>query len=327
VARPADGGTVDIYEYASLPLGLVRTWSLDIPFSAYDGLAIADVDPNNPGDEILIGSDGDQRIYVYDRRGNPLMEIPCEPYTALDSLVAGDMDNDGADELALLIDDVVDNKRRVHIFNDGCVALDPNEGWQLVRGRSHLIYSRFLRCEGARTTGSSTGYDGVTCDDLDGDGKQEVCLAREHSDRLYVLDGHFSRGWKDRYLPVLQSDEDLIDLFMLSGHGSPGSCSPFNLRDVRTLNLTAGPLVFALSCLTGNYEGEWWQYDETGAVDAHSDGDDGFAETFLGQGAAAYVGATEVSASMDNISGSALAPIKSNLAIDMIIWVSMPKGQ
>mgnify|MGYP006282814815 FL=1 len=299
VARPADGGTVDIYEYVSSPAGLYRTYRLDIPFSAYDGLAVAEVDGGNPGAEILIGSDGDQRIYVYDRRANPLMEIPCEPYTAFDSLVAGDLDGDGADELAVVIDDAVDSKRRVHIFNDNCVAWDATDGWQLVRGRSHLVYSRFLRCEGARTTGTSTRYDGVTCDDLDGDGKAEICLAREQSDRLYVLDGHYTQGWKDRYFPVLQRDEDLIDVFVLSGHGSPGSCSPFGRDDIRTLNLTAGPLVFALSCLTGNYEGEWWWYKDD-VVDSHSDGDDGFAETFFAQGAAAYIGATEVSGSTPN---------------------------
>ncbi|MBP7049611.1 MAG: fibronectin type III domain-containing protein [Phycisphaerae bacterium] len=299
VARPIDGGTVDIYEYVSSPPGLYRTYRLDIPFSSYDGLAIADIDTSNPGDEIVIGNDSDDRIYVYDRRGTLLMEIPCEPYTAYDSLVAGDMDGDGGDELAVLIDDVIDSKRRLHIFQADCASYDAASGWQLVRGRSSLIYSRFLHCDGARTTGGSTRYDGVTCDDLDGDGKEEVCLARESDDRLYALDGHYADGWKQRYLPVLQDIEDRIDLFVLAGHGNPGSCSPFNRVDIGTLSLTAGPLVFALSCLTGNYEGEWWWYDG-GAVDAHSDGDGGFAETFFAQGAAAYIGSTEVSSTTAN---------------------------
>lgn len=298
VARPVDGGRIEIYEYADA--GGAMGWYdvLDIPFSAYDGLVVADMDSSSPGDEIVIGSDSAQRIYVYDQRGNLLMEIPCEPYTAYDSLVAGDMDGDGADELAVLIDDVIDSKRRLHIFEDGCVSYDATDGWQLVRGKHFLIYSRFLHCDGARTTGGS-GFDGVTCDDLDGDGKDEVCLAREGDDRLYALDGHYTRGWKDRYLPVLQDDEDRIDLFTLCGHGNPGACSPFNKDDIRTINLTAGPLVFALSCLTGNYEGTWWRY-ESGAAVAHDDGDDGFAETFFGQGAAVYVGSTEVSGSSAN---------------------------
>lgn len=286
VARPVDGGIVDVYEYVSSPAGLYRTYRLgDIPFTSYDGLVIADIDSSNAGDEIVIGSDGGERLYVYSRGGELLMEIPCEPYTAYDSLVAGDMDGDGADELAVLIDDTVDHKRRLHIFDDHCVTWDATDGWTLTPGRSSLVYSRFLAYDGARTTGGSTRYDSVICDDLDRDGKDEICLAREGDDRLYVLDGYYSGGWKNRYLPVLQDDEDLIDLFLLSGHGSSGACSPFGKDDIRTLNLTAGPLVFALSCLTGNYEGS---------------SDEGFAETFFEQGAAAYIGATEVSANTPN---------------------------
>jgi hypothetical protein len=298
VARPVDGGTVDIYEYASSVPLLARTYRVSIPFSADDGLAIAEIDGGNPGAEIVIGSRSDERIYVYDREGHLLMEIPCEPYTAYDSLVAGDLDGDGADELAVLIDDVIDSKRRLHIFEDGCVAYDATAGWQLVRNRSSLVYSRFLAFDGARTT-SRSGSDGVTCDDLDGDGKQEICLARNRDDRLYVLDGHYSKGWKDRYLPVLQDVEDLIDLFVLVGHGNPGGCSPFNKADIGTLSL-AGPLVFTLSCLTGNYEGQWEWLDSSGATETHTEGDDGFAETFFEQGAAVYIGATEVSSGNEN---------------------------
>jgi len=298
VARPVDGGTVDIYEYGLAGSGLVRIDTLEIPFSAYDGLVVADIDTSNSGDEIVIGSDGDQRIYVYCQEGTLLMEIPCRPYTAYDSLVGGDFDGDGADELAVLIDDDIDSKRRLHVFNNACVAFDPNEGWELVDRRNSLIYSRFLHYDGVRTTGGS-GSDGVTCDDLNGDGKEEICIAREGDDRLYVLDGHYADGWKDRYLPVLQEDQDRIDLFVLIGHGSPVSCSPFNTDDIGTIDFTAGPLVFALSCLTGNYEGEWCLH-ESGVIDRHSDGDDGFAEALFAQGAAAYIGSTEVSSSPAN---------------------------
>lgn len=304
VARPVDGGTVDIYEYADAG-GALRWYDrLDIPFSSYDGLVIADMDPNNPDDEIVVGSDSAQRIYVYDQRGNLVMEIPCEPYTAYDSLVGGDFDGDGFDELAVLIDDVVSGcKRRLHIFNNACVSYDPAAGWQLVSRRNYLIYSRFLHFDGVRNTAGS-GFDWVTCDDINGDGRQEICVARQGDDRLYVLDGYYSQGWMDRYLPVLQEDQDLIDLFVLIGHGNPGFCSPFSETDIGTLNLTAGPLVFALSCLTGNYEGEWWWYDH-GVVDAHSDGDDGFAETFFAHGAAAYIGSTEVSGPANAVAGPA----------------------
>ncbi len=300
VARPVDGGTVDIYEYATSIPDLVRTYRLEIPFSAYDGLVVADIDPNNAGDEIVIGSDDDQRIYVYDRTGDLLMEIPANPYTEFDSLVAGDMDGDGADEMAVLAENVFEGRRLLHLFNNACVTYDPAVGWKLIDGRNTLIYSRFLEYGGARTTGDSTGYDGVTCDDLDGDGKEEICVACEGGDRLYLLDGHYTKGWMDRYLAVLQDIQDRIDVFVLCGHGNPGYCSPFGKGDIATLSLTAEPLVLALSCLTGNYEGSWWRIDPTGAVEFHLDGDAGIAETFFEQGAAVYIGATEVSPSTQN---------------------------
>ncbi|MEN6423840.1 MAG: CARDB domain-containing protein [Phycisphaerales bacterium] len=298
VARPIDGGTVDIYEYADAGGALGWHDQLDIPFSSYDGLVVADMDPNNPGDEIIIGSDSAQRIYLYDQRGNLVMEIPCEPYTAYDSLVGGDFDGDGADELAVLIDDVTGGKRRLHIFNNACVTYGAS-GWELIKNRSSLIYTRFLECEGARTTGGA-GTGGVTCDDLDGDGREEICVAHVGNDRLYLLDGYYTRGWMDRYLALLQDIQDRIDVFVLNAHGSPDYCSPFGTGDVATLSLTTGPLVFALSCLTGNYEGNWCRIDSSGALETHVDGDDGIAETFLQQGAAVYIGATEVSPSGQN---------------------------
>jgi len=298
VARPVDGGTVDIYEYADTGGALAWHDQLDIPFTAYDGLVVADIDPNNSGDEIVIGSDDAQRIRVYDRTGALLMEIPCDPYTAYDSLVAGDMDGDGADEMAVLTDDVAEGKRRLHVFNNACVTYGAS-GWELIKNRSSLIYSRFLECEGARTTGGA-GTGGVTCDDLDGDGKEEICVAHVGNDRLYVLDGHYAKGWMDRYLALLQGIQDRIDVFVLNAHGNPGYCSPFGTGDVATLSLTTGPLVFALSCLTGNYEGNWSRIDSGGALETHVDGDDGIAETFFQQGAAVYIGATEVSPSNEN---------------------------
>ncbi len=298
VARPIDGGTVDIYEYADAGGAMAWHDQLDIPFSSYDGLVVADMDPNNAGDEIIIGSDSAQRIYVYCEEGSLLMEIPCEPYTAYDSLVGGDFDGDGADELAVLIDDVTDGKRRLHIFNNACVTYGAS-GWELIKNRSSLIYSRFLECEGARTTGGS-GTGGVTCDDLDGDGKEEICVAHVGNDRLYLLDGHYADGWMDRYLALLQDIQDRIDVFVLNGHGNPGYCSPLGNGQVATLSLTTGPLVFALSCLTGNYEGTWSLINSSGALETHLDGDDGIAETFFQQGAAVYIGATEVSPSGNN---------------------------
>jgi hypothetical protein len=210
-------------------------------------------------------------------------------------MAVGDLDGDGADEIAVVIDDDVHGKRTLKIFQNDCWEVDPAGGWKLRDYRHNTIYTRFLQFSGARTTGSDSRGDGLVAADIDGDGKEELCLANDGLDRLYILDGHYSRGWKDRYLPEIQAVDDDADVFVMCGHGNPGSCSPLSRDDVGTLSLSSNPFVYALSCLTGNYEGDWWWYDDTGARDEHHDGDDGYAEAFFGSGAAVYVGSTEVS--------------------------------
>lgn len=285
LARTAEGGTVEIYEYVSSgEARLVRTYTLSVPFGSSDGFAVGDVNATSPGEEIIVGEADGDRLYIYDHHGDPIAEIPCDPFTAYDGLVAGDLDGDGADEIAVVIDDTVDSKRRLKIFQNDCWRLDPNDEWQTRLGTASLIYSRFLQFAGVRTTGGS-GADGIGCADLDGDGKEEICIAHEHDDRLYVIDGHYSAGWKDRFMPVLEEIDDQIDLFALNGHGSPRECSPFGVDDIGRLSLDSHPLVFAFSCLTGDYEGR---------------GGDGIAEKFFDRGAGAYIGATEVSSSGEN---------------------------
>jgi hypothetical protein len=285
LARTTGGGSIRIYEYDHSGVRrLVNTHSFSAPFTSYDSLAVGDVNATNPGAEIIVARDDGSRIYIYDSSGNTLGEIACECYTGNDGLVAADLDGDGQDEIGIVIDDTVDSKRRLEVFQHDCWSLDPNGIWQVKDDKSFLIYSRFLQFAGARTTGGSC-HDGISCADLDGDGREEICIAHEHDDRLYVCDGYYSRGWKDRYLPVLQNIDDQIDVLAMSGHGNAGSCSPLNRDDINTLSLDAHPVVFAFSCLTGNYEGA---------------GDNGLAETFLSRGAGVYIGATEVSPTTEN---------------------------
>ncbi len=300
VARRADGGTIDIYAYdnSGTP-SLTRVRTVSIPFTAWDGLAIANIDTTNAGNEIVVGRNDDDRIYVFRATGGAIADFPCDPYTGYDALAAGDFDGDGADEVALVIDDDVTGKRTLKLFQNDCWEADPGGGWKLKDDHSSTIYSRFLHFDGVRTTGGDSGGDALVAADIDGDGKDELGLARASDDRLYILDGHYSRGWKDRYMPMVQAEAGDFDLFVLVGHGNPGGCAPFNAGDIGTLGL-AGPCVFALSCLTGNYEGDWWWYDSTGARKDHSDGDDGFAEAFFDNGAAAYIGSSEVSPGNEN---------------------------
>ncbi|MCU0915649.1 MAG: fibronectin type III domain-containing protein [Planctomycetes bacterium] len=301
LARTTGGGTIRIYEYdnSGVPsLNLLRTFP--VPFTTYDGLAVGDVNATSPGAEILVGSDEDDVIRVYSNTGTVIAELPCPLYSPFDSLTAGDFDGDGVDEIAVLVDDEIDSKRRlVLIQNDGWTT-DGAGGWTFKRNKCSTIHSRFLNFEGARTTGSDTRQDGVACGDLDGDGREEIAVARESSDRLLVLDAYYADGWNDRYVAYLQDRDERIDILTMRGHGNPGTCSPLDNVDVNELSFDAHPLVFVLSCLTGNYEGDWSIYDPNGDVVAHNDGDDGFAENFFARGAAVYIGATEVSPSGQN---------------------------
>lgn len=280
VASAAGGGSVRVYEYdPSVTPALTLTETIDVPFSSGDAFAAGDVNATGAGDEIIIGRAGENRIDIYDADGNVVAQLPCEAFTANDGLVAGDLDDDGEDEIAGVVDDAVGGKRRLLMFQNDCWTLNDDGTWEIDSARGFTVYSRFLHFDGARTTGGS-GRDGIACRDINGDGKEEICIARESDDRLYVLDGHYPWGWKDRYMPVVQDVDDRIDIFTLNGHGSRVDCAPFSMDDIDTLSLDAHPLVFAFSCNTGCYEGV---------------PDDGFAEKFFKQGAAVYIGATTLS--------------------------------
>lgn len=78
------------------------------------------------------------------------------------------------------------------------------------------------------------------------------------------------------------------DVIHLSGHGSPWSLDDLSNGDLYPtgdLFASANPFVYASSCLTGRYSGEYNGYTIY----------DGLAETFLYKGAAAYFGSTEKS--------------------------------
>ena len=126
-----------------------------------------------------------------------------------------------------------------------------------------------------------------------------MLLAKESDDLLYILDGDYSRGWRDRYLPNVAHDDDHIDLMVMRGHGNVNSCSPFRTGDIASFNFSDSPLILGLSCLTGGYEGQW-KYHKDGGLVTELLGDAAFANAFFDQGAAVYIGSTEVSSSSNN---------------------------
>jgi len=276
VARTHGGGDkIRIYQYENIGVPSVTLHdSLDIPFASGDRLAVADVNSASAGDEIIVGSSAGSDIHVYDSSGHQLGVIPCDSFGAGDALVAGDLDGDGSDEIALMHAAMEVDKHVFVTYDSDCWAQDPNGTWIIKRNKSQTVRSRFLNFDGATSAG-------IACRDFDGDGKDEICVAHDAHDRLYVYDAHYPNGWKSRYMPVLQGVDQDADLLVLCGHGNAGSCSPFSIAEIDTLSFDANPLVLALSCTTGNYEGN---------------GDDSFAEHFVTSGAAVYIGSTEVSA-------------------------------
>ncbi len=301
VASCAAYGTVWIFSYENVETpSLTLLDTLDyIPFDSWDGFAIGNVDTNSPGNEIVVGNASDDIIAVYTGMGTFRGQFPCDPYTAYDALAVGNFDGGPGDEIAVIIDDTVDSKRRLKVFQADCWVNDPNDGWSLRDDHSSTLYSRFLDFHGIRTTGSSTRSDGFVAADIDADGKEELLLAKESDDRLYILDAHYSQGWKDRYLPEVTQNEDNIDLMAIRGHGNVNSCSPFKTADIASFNFNDSPLVFGLSCLTGGYEGQWI-YEEDGSLVTRRLGDYAFANAFFDQGAAVYIGSTEISSSSNN---------------------------
>jgi hypothetical protein len=305
LASTRNHGTVTVYSYdisgASPQLLHVRTLE-DIPFTAYDGFAVGNVSGGaGSRDEIVISRDDDDRILIYDGNGNKIGEIATGLISPYDGLAVGDVDGDGMDEIALIIDDEIDGKRRLFVYQDNAWYWDAVDGeWKLHDDTGYKLYTRSLDFYGIRYTASDTRHDGFAIGDLNPGSGAEIAVARARTDKLQLLDGYYPNGWRDRYLPVVRGAAVNADIFTMTGHGWNESCSPFRRADIRGTAFSAHPVVFAFSCLTGNYEGTWSKIDEEGNLVSYIEGDDGIAEAFLSSDAAVYIGSTEVSVSTSN---------------------------
>ncbi len=112
--------------------------------------------------------------------------------------------------------------------------------------------------------------------------QDECFIADADHGRIRVLD---TQNWEDRFHAMLPDPVLNTDLIYLAGHGNTnGCCGLDSYRDDLSLLDFNGhnPIVFAASCLTGNYE--------DGKHETKN-----FAEWFLNTGASAFIGATQQS--------------------------------
>ena len=299
-------GAIVAYSYdtgGTHPILTERIRLTSIPFGAGDLLAVGNVSGSwGSAEEIIIADVGTffDRIRIYDISGAEIGVLtPGIDFGPMDGLAAGDVDNDGMDEIVLLMSDLIDGKRRLYVYDDDGWYWDPADGWKIARGGADKIWSRFITFGGTRTTSIISGSDGFAVGDVHGDGYDEALALDSLGDRLRVYDAAYPEGWRDRYIPEVQRLAAQTDIMVLRGHGSPLSVSPFGVDQVHLVDFPQHPLVLGLSCLSGNYEGDWSWINE-GTFEANNDGDDGFAEAFFDQGAAVYIGSTHVSFGSNN---------------------------
>jgi len=220
--------------------------SFAFEFTNYDSIAVGNL-VGDSKEEIIIAKDDDNAIYIYDRAGTLLATITSSDYTyytRYDRLAAGDVCDDGMDEIVIAMDD------------DGYVRAYNATGHE--RGSVDLGFTR---------------YDQLAVGDVLGDAKDEIVIARDDDHKVIIADV----TWPTRIRNAIQSESCRTDLIMFNGHGNVDNWNCFRTGDVPSDFCGATPIVYAVTCLSGNYE------------------DGGIAEKFLGSGAAVYIGSTMVS--------------------------------
>uniref|UniRef100_A0A7C3J3E0 Fibronectin type-III domain-containing protein n=1 Tax=Candidatus Methanomethylicus mesodigestus TaxID=1867258 RepID=A0A7C3J3E0_9CREN len=268
-----------------------QSFSLGIDLKHYDAMAVGNLRGDLDLDEVAIAKEDNSRIYVYDVFGTygidgvnrrELSDLDGKSgndvrYTKYDGFAAGDVDNDGEDELVILCDE--DDKIYLYRWE---------EHWTVWSWTS--IYSRFWDYwfNGVYYTGGSGRHDGFGIGRFNlTEPERMVVLLNEFGDmssfQSFVADDIEAEKFANRRI---NSQAPYVSIMTICGHGNCYGASPVWTCYAKHYDLANHPLVIAIACSAGDYIGI---------------GFESFGDVILSRGAGAYIGSTRESARSANV--------------------------
>ncbi len=219
MASDDDGGQIRIYDGLGNKLK-----QFPAPFTKYDGLAVGNVTGDSKA-EILIARDDDRRVYILNVEPEPrvLKTFPVDAFSGCrytadaesnrhDGFAVGDVLGDDFAEIVIAVNRNGKNStvhifdfsgRELHKFNtffthcDGFILADiyGDDKAEVVvavddgdKENGFTIYATEVRTNTilGRFWPLFTKYDGFAAGDLNGDGKDEILIATDEDDRVYI---------------------------------------------------------------------------------------------------------------------------------------------
>ena len=261
---------VRIYGLHETNLRLVNSWYAD--FDQYDAFDVGELvttwaGTSWPKREVAICKESDHLVYVYGADGT-LIDRKDIGFCRYDAFSVGDV---GA----------------VVLSRSGTISLCSPSRFK------RSIYSRFVSAwfDGVRYTGD-TGSSGRDCADLGnpiaGEGQRLVVIRNENGVSLLSIIVPEYGGACDLAVNRFDLYAGGASILVFLGHGNDRGVHPIWASHVVGMNFRRHPLVIAISCIAGDYEGLFSYPEYT------------FADAILGRGAAVFIGSTEESYSSRN---------------------------
>ncbi|MEA2033503.1 MAG: C25 family cysteine peptidase, partial [Euryarchaeota archaeon] len=239
---------VHIYDVSDVELNNFSLVTGD--YQIYDGFAVGNVILKNPNEEIVIADRSEDKIYTYAANGTLLANFSCN-FVEGYGFAIGNATPDSDDEI-VIANFSVDT---VYYFTAGGSK------------KGNRIYRDF------------DAFDGFAVGNIINDEMAEMVIGDASEEEIY----YFNRQYEERMTDAFVSKTPNKDVICIFGHGSPDAIWPLGANDPYDFPLdfsNANPFIFAISCLTGDYQ---------------SGDDSNFAEAFFDSGAAVYIGSTEES--------------------------------